>query len=129
MVTFNTILQSAYDGLANKDVRQKIHLDFNYAVAGAVFAASAIYVEGKTTGAVTVLLRVSGFGEKLSYLSKNSRICRGIAARSSADRTLIDTYNLVQIFRSIHSVAITFRQSCAHYFIGKSRIKNLIDKT
>ncbi len=79
------------------DVRQKMHLDLDQAVALASFAAAALDVERKAAGFVAALARDRRFGEQFPDRREQARVGGRIAARRAADRALIDGHDLVEV--------------------------------
>src|SRR5262249_47851990 len=85
------------------DVRQKMHLYLQHAVARARLAAPALDVEGETSGAIATGARVGNAGEELADRREETRISGWIGARRASDRTLIDVDRLVEEIHAVDS--------------------------
>src|SRR5207302_8052228 len=72
------------------DVREKLHLDGDGAVALASFAAASRHVEGKMTSCITVALRIGRISESFTNRVEGFEIGGRIRTRRTADRGLID---------------------------------------
>ena len=86
------------------DVREKVHLDLDDAVALAGFAAPAFYVERKTAGTVTAFARHRHASEQFADRREEPGVGRGIRARRASDRALIDVDDLVEMIESLDCV-------------------------
>ena len=84
-------------------VGQEIHLNALDAVALARLAPTAPDVEGEASCAKAPCRRDLGLGKEVTYVSKQSRVGRGVGARSSSYRALVDGDNLVKMLESLDS--------------------------
>ena len=82
----------------NVNIRQKVHLDLDNAVALARFAATAFDVETESTLAVSSDFCLIRLRKKVANVIKYAGICRRIAARRAPDRTLVDADYFFKIF-------------------------------
>jgi hypothetical protein len=67
-----------------------MHLNFFSALPLTVFASSAFYIKTKSAGGVSSDSGFTSFGKQLPYQVKNAGISNRIAARSFANRRLVD---------------------------------------
>ena len=103
-----------------------MHLDFNNAVTLTGFTASALDIEREAAAGVAPCFSVGGLCEKLPYIGKNARIGSRIRAWSSADRGLVDIYNLVKILNSVHTAELSAFNSCTVELCGKMLVHDFI---
>ena len=68
------------------DVWQKVHLDLDRAVAGAVLAAPALDVEREPALQVAADLRLGRLAEQLADVVEDAGVCRRVGARGAPDR-------------------------------------------
>src|SRR4029079_9729425 len=94
-------------------VGKKVHLDFDETIALARFAATAFHVERESSRSVSANFRFGHLGEQLADGSEESGVRRGIGARSSADRALIDVDHLVEVLEPGDAVMLTRNDACA----------------
>ena len=106
------------------DVREKVHFYLYNAVAAAVFAPAARYVEGKSSRVIAARLCVGQFGEQLPYRREYARIRGGVGARSSAYRALVNGYHLIQIFYARDVLALHVDRARAVELCGERGLKN-----
>src|SRR6202012_4031760 len=85
------------DVAGDVDVRQKVHLDLDDAVAVAGLAAAALDVEGKAPGLIAACLGLGEASEPFADRREGAGVGRGIGARSAADRRLVDIDDLVDV--------------------------------
>ena len=79
-------------------VRQKVHFDFNHAVAFAGFAAPALDVKAEPPRLITAQPGFRQAREQVAQRREQAGICRRIRARRPANRTLINVNNLINVF-------------------------------
>ncbi len=96
-------------GAAEDDVREELHLDRLGAVAATGLAAPASDVEGEDPGFVSALLGQACRRKALSEHIPNLEVSRGVAARSSAERSLIDPDDAVQRGEALDVVVLERR--------------------
>src|ERR1041385_1436260 len=95
------IVTPAIAGFArNIHRRQKVHLDFDQAIAFALLATASLDVETEPARFITANARRRQFREQVTNLIEHSRVSRRIAARCPANRRLIDDDDFVQIFET-----------------------------
>src|SRR3984893_10931916 len=78
------------------DVRQKMHLDLDDAVALAGLAAPALDVEREAAGQIAARLGLGEPGEPVADRREAAGIGRRVRARRAADRRLVDVDDLVE---------------------------------
>ena len=81
-------------------LRQKIHFQFDHALAVAGFASTALGVERKTAGRVTAHARNRQLRVKISNLVENFDVSPRSRSRRLANRRLIDFVNRFDLFRA-----------------------------
>ena len=79
------------------DVRQKVHLDLDDAVAPAGFAAAALHVERETPLGVAAHLGIGGHGEQSPDEVEGAGVGGRVAARGAPDGRLINVNHLVEL--------------------------------
>ena len=79
----------------NVNVGQKVHRDFEDAIAAATFAPPAFDVEAESSRLVAAHLRSVGSRKKFSDMVGNARISCDIRARRPANRVLVNQNNFV----------------------------------
>src|SRR6202171_1290991 len=83
------------DFAGHVDIRQEVHLDLDDAVALAVLAAAALYVEAEPARLVAAHARLRHLGEQLANVGEHPRVGRRVRTRRPADRRLVDVDHLV----------------------------------
>ena len=91
-----------------------MQFDFDYTVAAAVFATSAVDVERESACRISPCFRVGKRGKKFSYIAENSRVRCRVGARSSADWALVYANDLIDVFDAFDRIEIAERISRAH---------------
>src|SRR6185295_1360844 len=81
-------------------IRQKVHLDLDRAVAGAVLAAAALDVEREPPRLVSAYLGLRRLGEKPAYVIEDPGVGGRVGPRCTPDRRLIDMNDLVDLIGS-----------------------------
>src|SRR4029453_1972496 len=79
------------------DVGQEVHLDLDLAVARAVLAAAAPYVEREPAGLVAADASLRHLAEQLADVVEHPRVRRRVRARRASDRRLVDVDHLVDL--------------------------------
>ena len=102
---FAVIALALADLARHVDIRQKVHLDAQNAVAGTGFAAPAAHVEGEAVLLVAARLGFRRGGEDLADHVKQAGVGGRVAARGAADGALIDGDDLVQLLKPVDAVA------------------------
>ncbi len=85
-------------------VGQKVHLNFDYAVARAGFAPAALYVEREAVALVTARLGVGCGGEHIAYQVKQAGVRGRVGARRAAYRRLVYGDYLVELIQAVYAV-------------------------
>ena len=83
------------------DVRQKVHLDLDDAIALAGLAAPALDVEREAARRIAARLGLRQFRKPVPDRREGTGIGCGIRARRAADRRLVDVDDLVEIFQPV----------------------------
>ena len=78
-------------------VRQKVHLDFNDAIALARFAAAALDVKRKAARAVAARARLGHRRKQIAYRRKQPGVGRRIRAWRAPNRRLINRNHFVEM--------------------------------
>src|SRR5207302_8848646 len=78
------------------DIRQKVHLDLDDAVALAGLTAPALDVEREAPGQIAARLRLREPGEPIADRREAAGICGRVGARRAAYRRLVDIDDLVE---------------------------------
>ena len=100
------VVAPARAGLAgDEDVRQKVHLDAQHAVALARLAAAALDVEREAARLVAARARVGQAGVELAQVREDAGVRGRVRARRAADRRLIDADDLVDVLEALDAVA------------------------
>ena len=94
------VARAMADVAGDIDVGQEMHLDLDQAVALAGFAAAALDVEGEAAGLVAARLCLRQAGEPVTDLGEGAGIGRGVGARRTADRRLVDVDDLVEMLKT-----------------------------
>ena len=113
---------------ANEYVRQEMHFDLAYAVAFARLAASAFYVEREPAGFVAVNSAFGQFGEESSDLVEDFDVGRGVAARRSTDRALVDVDDFVELVEAFESTVLADSCEAADQFACGRWVEDVIDE-
>ena len=111
---------------ADEYICEKVHLDFAYAIAFARFTSAALNVERKAPGLVAVDLALGEFREEAPDLVEDLDIGGGITARGSADRTLVDVDDLVELLEAGNVAMATDPGVAADEFASRGGIENII---
>src|SRR5262249_50859714 len=82
------------------DIGQELHLDLDDAVALAVLTAPALDVEAEAARLVATHLRLGHARVQVADMREHAGVRRGVAARSPADRRLVDVDRLVQVLEA-----------------------------
>ena len=85
----------------HKNIRQKMHLDLDDAVAAAGLATAALDVKAETPGLVSPHPGFRGFGKQFPDECEHAGIGAGIGAGGPADGRLIDIDHLVEKFDAL----------------------------
>ena len=106
----------------NIDVRQEMHFNFNQAVTGTRFTASAFDIERKPSGSICAHLCVLRLREQRANIIEQTGIRRRIGTRCATNRRLINGDDLVQMFQTkdfIESTRLAFCtvEICRQLFI------------
>ena len=84
------------------DVGQEMHLDLDETIALARLATAALHVERETARSITALARFLYLREQFADRREQSRVGCRIRTRRTADRTLIDADNLVEVLEAFN---------------------------
>ena len=101
---FAVVAFAVADVARDVDVGQKVHFDFQYAIAFAGFATAAFDVERKTARLITALFRGRYLSEQFAHRREQAGVGRGIGARGAANRRLIDVNHFVEMFQAVNLV-------------------------
>ncbi len=94
----------------DEDVRQKVHLDAEDAVALASLAAAAFHVEREAPRLVAARARVGQARVELAEEREDAGVRRRVRARRAADRRLVDRDDLVDVLEALDAVALADRR-------------------
>ena len=86
------------------DIRQKVHLDLDHAIALAGLAPAALDVEREPPWQIAARLGLRQAGEPVADGSEGAGIGGRIGARSAADRRLVDVDHLVDLVEAVDAV-------------------------
>src|SRR3954451_23898312 len=92
------------DVAGDVDVRQKVHLDLDDAVALAGLAAAALDVEGEAAGFVAARFRLGKAGKPFADRREGTGIGRGVGAWRATDRRLVDVDDLVDVLEALDAI-------------------------
>jgi hypothetical protein len=76
--SFSVVAFSLTNVALNKNVREKVHFDFCYAVSLARLTATALHIEGKPTGLISTNLSLWKLGEEVADEGKKPGVSRGV---------------------------------------------------
>ena len=107
---------------------KKIHLYDLDAGTLALLATASRDVERKAGSLETAHFGVRSGFEKAAYVVENARECGRIAARRTANRGLVDFYDLVYVFHPFNAVERQDRQVGHREKIAQIRHQGFIDK-
>ena len=96
--SFAAVARTVAIAAAQVDVRQELHFDVFEAAACAGGAATGTGIETESTGGVAAFARFSEFREPLAHHVEGADVARRIRARGTADRRLIDEYDVSEVF-------------------------------
>ena len=110
------------------DIRQKVHFDFDNAVAAARFASTAFNIEREATGLVAAHTGVGSLAEKLADHVEDTGVRRRVGAGCPANRALIDVDDLVDQLRAVQRIVGLPRgvRSVADFL--QARVKSLLNQ-
>src|SRR5471032_2731356 len=86
------------------DVRQKVHLYLDQAIALARFAAPALDVEREPARPITPRAGFRYAGEQFANRREQPGISRRVGARRTANRALVDVDDFVQMLKALDAV-------------------------
>src|SRR5919201_3583238 len=95
---------AAADLARDIDVGEELHLDLDDPVAGTGLAATALHVEREAARGVAAEARLRHGGEELAYRREEAGVRRGVRARRSPDRRLVDLDDLVDVLDAFDAV-------------------------
>ena len=78
-------------------VGQKVHLDFNYAVAATGFATTALDIKAEAPRFIAAHFGVGRKRKQFAYRVEHTRISRGIGARCAPYRLLVDVNDFIDV--------------------------------
>ncbi|CNV10436.1 Uncharacterised protein [Salmonella enterica subsp. enterica serovar Bovismorbificans] len=84
------------------NIRQKVHFDFNDAIALARFAATAAHVEAESPWRVAARARLRHASKKLANRGKDARIGRRVGTRGAPDWALVDIDHFIEMFQPLN---------------------------
>src|SRR5579875_319790 len=91
------IVAAAFASVARHvNIRQKMHFDFQDAVALAGLATAALYIEAETARLIAAGARFRQFGEPFANRGKKIRVCGRVGTRRAADGRLVDVDDFVE---------------------------------
>ena len=111
------------------DIRQEVHFDLHQAIAGTGFTAAALDIEAEPAGAVAADLGIVGRCKQITDIVEQSRIGSGIGSWRSADGTLVNVDDLVQVFHTLHTAAFSGAGPGMVQLIQQCLIQHLVDQT
>src|SRR4029453_10536177 len=111
------------------DIRQKVHLDLDHAIALAGLAAPALDVEGEAAGLVAARLGLGELGEPFADWGEGAGIGGGIRARGAADRRLVDVDRLVELLDAFELVVLAGPLACAVELAGDRAVERLDEES
>ena len=114
------------DFTGNVDIRQKMHLDFQDAIALTRFAASAFDVKREPPCGVPLCLGIVRLGEQLPNVCEYARIGCRIGTRRSADWRLVNVDDFVQILQPLHPFKCSGTDTGSIQLCCQMLINNLI---
>ena len=103
-----------------------MHLDLANAISLAGLATAALHIERESSRFVAVDARFWEHGEQAADFIEYLDVGRGVAARSPADRSLIDVDHLVELLESVYGVMPTDSRRRVVEFSGERRVENVI---
>src|SRR5579862_6442056 len=112
----------------HKDVGKKVHLDLHETVTLTRFASPAFDVERKASRTVTTDLRFGQFCEQFADRRKQARVGRGVRARRTADRTLVDIDDLVDMLEAGDALVCARENASAIEMTRERPMKNILDQ-
>ena len=112
----------------NIDIRQEVHLDGLVSISATRFASATLHVEGESARLVTTDLSLRKTHKQRADIAEHTCVGSWIAARGSADRTLIYIHYLVDILDSLDAVVWhRFLQGTVE-MLGEDRLQGFIDQ-
>ena len=105
-----------------------MHLNFNHAIALTGLAAASFDIKAEPTRLISTSPSLLRLGEEFSNRREETGISRGIRPRGSTDRTLVDSDDLIQVFKS-YDVVLGLWINRAHAVLssGYDGIEGLVD--
>src|SRR5271167_1564728 len=88
------------------DIREKMHFDFDHAVALAGFAAPALDIEAEAARFIAAGARLRNRCEDLANRSEQTRVGGGVGAGRTPDRTLIDLADPINVFQTLDTIEV-----------------------
>ena len=105
-----------------------MHLDFNHAIALTGLAAASFDIKAEPTRLISTSPSLLRLGEEFSNRREETGISRGIRPRGSTDRTLVDSDDLIQIFKTFNIVVgLWTNRARAVQSPGYDGIEGLVD--
>ncbi|CCJ99707.1 hypothetical protein BN130_2423 [Cronobacter malonaticus 507] len=84
------------------DIRQEVHLNLDNAIALAGFTAAAAYVKAEAARRIAARARFRHACEQFTHWCKDAGIGRRVRTRSTANRTLVDINNFIEMFHALN---------------------------
>ena len=110
------------------DVRQKVHLDLDLAVAAADLAASALDVETEPPRLVAPHPRLLGAREEVTNVVEDPGVGRRVGAWSAPDRRLVDADDLVDLVEALDPVVGAGAKPRPVQAVGHRAVQDLVDE-
>ena len=110
------------------DIREEIHLDGLVTISLTFLTSSTLHVEGESARLVTTDLRFRQANEKTADIAEDTGVGGWIAARRSADRTLVYIHHLIYIVDTLDTVIRHRLLQTAIEMVGEDRLKSLVDE-
>ena len=124
-----TVVSFAMTNLARYvDIREEIHLDGLVTISLTFLTSSTLHVEGESARLVTTDLRLRQANEKTADIAEDTGVGGWIAARRSADRTLVYIHHLIYIVDTLDTVIRHRLLQTAIEMLGEDRLKSLVDE-
>ena len=112
----------------NIDIRQKMHLNLDDAVAFAGLAPAALHVEAETAGLVTAHPGFRSLAEQFAHRVEQPGVGGRIRSRRATDRRLVDVDDLVDIFRATDLPMLSRTGTGSVNFLRQRLIQNFVDQ-
>ena len=110
------------------DVRQKMHLDFDNAIAFARFAASAFDVKTETPRLIAAHFCLLGLAKDLTDNVKNAGVGGRVRTRRSPDGRLVNIDDLIHQLQTFHRLVRSRTMFAAVQSLRQTLIQNIIDQ-